>query len=150
LISSKEEWFGASSSLNIVLDFDPNVKNFLAEQNRNVFSNNSWLVIFPSILNSSLTQTIETEFSSLEGICLNSLFYVLAIKSNDNFKIFELFRTRESGDLIASEVWRFDASGWKEIDSRFIWKRRKDLTGTHFKVAVKLNTSLITQRDGVS
>ena len=149
-VSPKENWLDASSSLNVVLNFDQRIKNFLSQQKQTVFSDNSWIVFFPAIINSSIVQNIKGEFKNFKPVFLNSRFYVMAIESNDNFKIFELFRKGENGDLIVSEIWRFDTNGWNEIDSRFIWNRRKDLTGTHLKVAVKLNTSLFTQRDGVS
>ena len=39
-----------------------------------------------------------------------------------------------------------DENGWREMDSRFIWIRRKDLSGTHMTIALRSNSTLISKK----
>ena len=69
---------------------------------------------------------------------------------NNDFKIYELYRNYEEGDLIVNPLWNFnDVDGWTELDSRFIWSRRRDMSGAHLKVGLKFNTTLITKTNEV-
>ena len=65
-------------------------------------------------------------------------------------KIFELYRKFDQSDLIVNPLWKFDdVDGWMEIDPRFIWSRRRDMSGAQMKVALKYNTTLITKKNEV-
>ena len=65
-------------------------------------------------------------------------------------KIFELYRKFDQSDLIVNPLWKFDdVDGWTEIDPRFIWSRRRDMSGVQVKVALKYNTTLITKKNEV-
>ena len=67
------------------------------------------------------------------------------------FKFYELYRKYEGGELIVNPLWKFDdVNGWTELDSRFIWSRRRDISGAHLKVALKYNTTLITKKNEVN
>ena len=71
-------------------------------------------------------------------------------KSN-HLKLFELYKKFDQSDLIVNPLWKFDdVNGWTELDSRFIWSRRRDMSGAHLKVALKYNTTLITKKNEVN
>ena len=69
----------------------------------------------------------------------------------NSFKIFELYRTFQQADLTVNPLWKFDdVDGWTELDSRFIWLRRRDMSGAHMKVALQFNTTIITKTNEVT
>ena len=68
----------------------------------------------------------------------------------NSFKIFELYRTFQQADLTVNPLWKFDdVDGWTELDPRFIWNRRRDMSGAHLKIVLKYNTTLITKKNEV-
>ena len=70
-------------------------------------------------------------------------------KSN-HLKLFELYKKFDQSDLIVNPLWKFDdVNGWTELDSRFIWSRRRDMSGAHMKVALQFNTTLIKKTNEV-
>ena len=71
-------------------------------------------------------------------------------QSND-LKFFELYKKFDQSDLIVNPLWKFDdVDGWTELDSRFIWLRRRDMSGAHMKVALQFNTTIITKTNEVT
>ena len=67
-------------------------------------------------------------------------------QENKYFKILELYRKTEYGELNLNPLWTMDENGWREMDSRFIWIRRKDLSGTHLTIALRSNSTLISEK----
>ena len=67
-------------------------------------------------------------------------------QENKYFKILELYRKSEYGELNLNPLWTMDENGWREMDSRFIWIRRKDLSGTHMTIALRSNSTLISEK----
>ena len=104
-----------------------------------------------SLQQSFLTNLVIKQTHFQTGIALNSRFYVMHVQMLKNdFKIFELYRTSQQADLIVNPLWKFDdVDGWTELDSRFIWYRRRDMSGAHLKIGVKYNTTLITKKNEV-
>jgi hypothetical protein len=69
---------------------------------------------------------------------------------NNVFKIFEIYKRFRGSDLIVNPLWKFDdVDGWTELESRFIWSRRRDMSGAQVKVGLKLNTTLIALKNEV-
>jgi hypothetical protein len=50
----------------------------------------------------------------------------------EGFKLYEVYRKTEHGNLIVLQV-KSKNTGQK-LSKNFVWERRKDLTGVHFRV----------------
>ena len=69
----------------------------------------------------------------------------------NDYIIYELYRKFNQADLIVNPLMKFDEmDGWTELDTRFIWSRRRDMSGAHLKVGIKYNTALITKKNEVT
>ena len=107
------------SSLFIILDTQGPNLNFLAQQTRQDFMINSWIIIYPiersQIFNSDerIVQHFHDEFEHIRGIHLNSKFYVAVLSENlttesklsyCEMKLFEIYRKSEQSELMSGKI----------------------------------------------
>jgi hypothetical protein len=142
-IIGRQQWRidSIKSTLFILIDHQSQNINFIANQTKSSFVEYSWLILYPSNLpnDSEITKTIQTDLQQIRQIEFDSRIYVADVFRNNNeldLKLFEVYRKSEKGELIVKKIEQpktyFPKFG--KNDESFIWNRRKDLTGVHFRV----------------
>jgi len=115
------------NQMNLVL-FPLSSQNFLKTKTKN----GNWFFIFDSNekeTNAFSISSIENYFNNFQDISLNSRIYAMTSSK----VIFEVYRKMPNMGLTISLLCNM-TDKFAYLNKKELWMRRKDLSGTHFKI----------------
>ena len=133
---------GTKSALIIVLkgNYESSFENILVSMPSRYFEDNAWILIGDSVRNTEKVIRSFTLRSSIANkLNLNTQIYFF-IPDGENSKLFEAFRQCNQQAPLLRKLVTFLNGTVELFDNRFIWVRRKDLTGCKIEV-VYLNSN---------
>jgi hypothetical protein len=133
--------------LILVLSFGPLTKLILSQIDNFYFSHISWAFSY-KLKGQRVVDDLNDEFKEFR-IDLSSRWFVLVDNDlNKTMEFYEIYKKSKTSNLTISQLCSGKIKFCTKPD--FIWKRRKDLSGVHFQVAVHRGDSLLQNSNGVS
>ena len=130
----------------LVLPFGSATKRIISRIPKIYFSQHSWIFWYETSKGRNVIGDLSLEFRDVTGIDFDSRSYVATFDEVHHiYGFYEMFRKYENQSLIISRLCSTKIEFCGKPD--FIWNRRKDLSGVHFKVALNPNDSLVFQPD---
>jgi len=133
--------------LVLVSNFGSSTKSILSQIDSKYFSEHSWVFSYKS-QGHKVVYDLNHELKDFIKLDLSSRWFVLVDNYlNQTVEFYELYRKSKTSNLTISQL----CSGKIKLCPRpdFIWKRRKDLSGVHFQVAVHGDDALLQKSNGV-
>jgi len=139
--------------LILVLSFGALTKSILSQIDNIYFSQLSWAFSYKN-QGHTVVDDLNDEFKEFSHIDLSSRLLVLVADDFNqnvefqNIVFYELYRKSKSSNLTITQLCSSKIKICPKPDC--IWKRRKDLSGVHFQVAVHHGDPLLQNSNGVS
>ncbi len=119
----------------------------LSQINKIFYSQLSWVFCYKN-QSHTIIDGLKHELREFNQINLNSRWYALTVDDfNQNVEFYELYRKSKASNLTISQLCASKIKLCPKPD--FIWKRRKDLSGVHFKVATQRGDALLKKSNEV-
>jgi len=133
-----------------VLNFGPLAKSILSQVDSIYFSKMSWAFSYRSH-GQKVLDDLNDKFKEFNHLDFSSQLFVFVLVANDfnqNVELYELYQKSKVSNLTISQLCSSKIKFCPKPD--FIWKRRKDLSGVNFQVAVHHGDPMLQNSNGVS